>query len=116
MNNLQSIEFWLVVLLGTICVVCGFGVFARWCAFGPAVRRDQLERLRVGMTSAEVVTLLGEPRDHRWATQNKNLTWTYGAPMKRHVLILEFSAHDVLLSFAHGVPGENRRQNPFPDA
>lgn len=116
MSALESVEFWLVALLGTICVVGGFGVFARWCTFSPAVQRKQLEQLRVGMTTKEVIAVLGQPRDSRWATNTKNLTWTYGAPMKRHILILEFSAQNILLSFAHGVPGENRRQNPFPDA
>jgi len=116
--NLHSIEFWLVALILTICVVGGFGLFARWCTYSPAVRRDQLEKLRAGMTTAEVVAVLGQPRDSRWATDKKNLTWTYGAPMKRHVLILEFNSQDKMLSFAHGVPGEERRRrrNPFPDA
>lgn len=116
MSNLQSIEFWLVALLATICVVGGFGVFARWCSFSPAVRRDKLEQLRVGMTTDEVIAVLGQPRDNRWEANKKNQKWTYGAPMKRHVLILEFGAQDKLLSFAHGVPGESRRRNPFPDA
>ncbi len=115
--NLQSIEFWLVALILTICVVGGFGLFARWCTYSPAVRRDQLEKLRAGMSTAEVVAVLGQPRDSRWATDKKNLTWTYGAPMKRHVLIVEFNSQDKMLSFAHGVPGEGRRRrNPFPDA
>ena len=115
--NLQSLEFWLVALLVTICVVGGFGLFARWCAFSPAVRRDQLDKMRVGMTTAEIVAVLGQPRDSRWATDKKNLTWTYGAPMKRHVLILEFNSQDKMMSFTHGVPGEGRRRrNPFPGA
>ena len=115
--NLQSLEFWMVALLVMICVVGGFGLFARWCAFSPAVRRDQLDKMRVGMTTAEIVAVLGQPRDSRWATDKKNLTWTYGAPMKRHVLILEFNSQDKMMSFTHGVPGEGRRRrNPFPDA
>ena len=114
--NLQSTELWLVLLFATLCVVGGFGLFARWCTFSPAVRRDQLEKLRVGMTSAEIVAVLGHPRVTRRATSQKPETWTYGAPMKRNVLILEFSNQDRMLSFAHGVPGENQRHNPFPDA
>lgn len=115
--NLQSIEFWLVVLFLTICVVGGFGLFVRWCTYSPAVRRDQLDKLRAGMTTAEVVAILGQPRNSRWATNKQNLTWTYGAPMKRHALVLEFNSQDKMLSFAHGVPGEElRHRNPFPDA
>ena len=114
--NLQSIEFWLVALLVTICVVGSFGLFVRWCTYSPAVSRDHLDKMRVGMSTAEVVAVLGQPRISRWATDKKNLTWTYGAPMKRHVLILEFNSQDKMVSFAHGVPGAGHRHNPFPDA
>ena len=115
--NLQSLEFWMVALLVMICVVGGFGLFARWCAFSPAVSRDQLDKMRVGMTTAEIVAVLGQPRLSRWATDKKNLTWTYGASMKRHVLILEFNSQDKMVSFVHGIPGQaNRQRNPFPEA
>jgi hypothetical protein len=30
MSDIQSIEFWLVALIVTICLLGGFGVFARW--------------------------------------------------------------------------------------
>ena len=110
--NLQSTEFWLVALILTIIVVGGFGFFVRWCTYSPAVRREQLEKLRAGMATAEVVAILGQPRISRWATDKKNLTWTYGWPMKRHMLILEFNAQDKMVSYAHGVPGEGHRRNP----
>ena len=116
--NIQSIEFWLVALILTIVVVGGFGLFVRWCTYSPAVRGDQLDKMRVGMTTAEVVAVLGQPRLSQWAKGKQNLTWIYGLPMKRHALVLEFNAQDKMVSFAHGVPGEERRQrrNPFPDA
>ena len=114
--NLHSIEFWLVAVLLTIVVVGGFGLFVRWCTYSPAVSRDQLDKLRAGMTTAEAVAVLGQPRISRWAKGKQNLTWIYGLPMKRHALILEFNAEDKMVSFAHGVPGEGHRRNPFPDA
>ena len=116
MSDFQSIEFWLVALIGTICVVGGFGLFARWCSFSPAVRSEQIDKLRVGMTSAEIVAVLGQPREVRQATGDKHQTWTYGAPMKRHLLVLEFSTQDRMVGFAHGVPGTKRRRNDFPNA
>jgi outer membrane protein assembly factor BamE (lipoprotein component of BamABCDE complex) len=114
MNTFQSIEFWLVALIVTICLLGGFGVFARWCSFSPAVRRDQLEKLRLGMTTAEIVALIGQPRESKQTAEGAR-QWIYGSRMKRHVLIMQFSAKDKLQSFAHGVPGEARRANPFPE-
>ncbi len=116
MNTLQSVEFWLVALIVTICLLGGFGVFARWCAFSPAVRRDQLAKLRLGMTSAEVVALIGQPRENNQGADGVR-QWIYGSRMKRHVLIMQFNANDKLQGFAHGVPGASSRQpNPFHDA
>lgn len=112
MNTFLSIELWLVALIGTSCVLGGFGLFARWCAFSPAVRRNQLEKLRVGMTSAEVVALVGQPRSTREAPEGSQ--WFYGSRMKRHVLMMQFNHSNKLLSFAHGVPGEGRHSaTPF---
>jgi hypothetical protein len=116
MSDLQSIEFWLVALMVTICIVGGFGLFARWCTLSPAVRPDQMEKLCAGMTSAEVVAILGQPRETKW-TPDRTQTWVYGAPMKRHVLVLEFSAQDRMLGFTHSAPalGGRRRGPSFPE-
>jgi hypothetical protein len=115
MSDIQSIEFWLVALIITICVLGGFGFFARWCSFSPAVRRDQLEKLRVGMTTGEVVALIGQPRESKQGSDGVR-QWIYGSRMKRHVLIMQFSPKDKLQSFAHGIPGASRQPSPFPDA
>jgi hypothetical protein len=115
MMTLQSVELWLVALILTIVVVGGFGMFTRWCAGSPAVRREQLEKLRVGMTTAEVVAVLGQPRETKHAADGQR-QWIYGSPLKRHVLLMEFSAKDKMLRFAHGIPGANRQRSPFPDA
>lgn len=115
MNDIQSIEFWMVALIATICVLGGFGVFARWCSFSPAVRREQLEKLRLGMTTAEVVTLIGQPREAKQGPDGLR-QWIYGSRMKRHVLIMQFSSTDKLQNFAHGIPGASRQRSPFPDA
>ena len=115
MNDLQSIEFWLVALIVTICLLGGFGVFARWCSFSPAVRREQMEKLRVGMTTGEVVALIGHPRESTQGVDGIR-QWIYGSRMKRHVLIMQFSSSDRLQSFAHGIPGASKHPNPFPDA
>jgi hypothetical protein len=114
MNSLQSIEFWMVALLITIGILGGFGVFARWCSFSPAVRREQLEKLRLGMTTAEVVAIIGQPREIKQSAGSAR-EWIYGSRMKRHVLLLQFSPQDKLQNFAHGVPGASRKSNPFPD-
>jgi outer membrane protein assembly factor BamE (lipoprotein component of BamABCDE complex) len=111
MNAFLSNELWLVVLIGMICVLGGFGLFARWCAFSPAVRREKLEDLRVGMTTAEVVAIVGQPRDTREAPEGR--VWIYGSRMKRHVLMMQFNQSNKLQSFAHGVPGANHR-TPAP--
>ena len=100
---LNTVEVWLIALVITVAVLAGFGMFARWCAFSPAVRRKKLDRLRIGMTPDEITALLGAPRQTR--TSKEGLTqWIYGVPMKRHVLLIEFSTHHRLESFAHGVP------------
>ena len=115
MSSLQSIEFWLVALMITICVLGGFGFFARWCSFSPAVRRAQLDKLRVGMTTAEVVALIGHPRENKQSADGVR-QWIYGSRMKRHVLIMLFSPNDKLQSFAHGVPNASRQTTPFRGA
>jgi hypothetical protein len=114
MSSLQSIELWLVALILTIVVVGGFGVFARWCAVSPAVRSEQLDKLRVGMTTVEVVAIIGQPRESRSA-EDGHQAWVYGSPMKRNVLLVEFSADQKMLGFTHGVPGGKRRRNPFDE-
>jgi outer membrane protein assembly factor BamE (lipoprotein component of BamABCDE complex) len=100
----HSIEVWLVALAITICLIGSFGAFARWCSFSPAVPREALDKLRVGMTTYEVLALLGPPRQTRTA-ENGHRHWIFGAPMKRHVLLIEFNSHEAVESFAHGVPG-----------
>ena len=71
------------------------------------MRRQQLENLRVGMTSAEVVAVVGQPRDTKDGTEG--VVWIYGSPMKRHVLMMQFNKNNKLQSFAHGVPGAGHR-------
>jgi hypothetical protein len=111
--SFQSIEFWLVALMITIAIVGSFGMFARWCATSPAVRPQQLDKLRVGMTAAEIVAIIGQPRAVKYEGEKQR--WTYGAPMKRNVLFCDFDG-DKLIGFTHGVPGQSRQRNPFPGA
>ena len=106
MTAIHSIEVWLIALAITICLIGGFTFFARWCSFSPAVSRESLEKLRVGMTTYEILALLGPPRETR-TSEDGHRQWIYGARMKRNVLLIEFSSHEALESFAHGVP--NRR-------
>ncbi len=110
MSALQSIEVWLVALAITICFMGGFGLFARWCSFSPAVRRNVLEKLRVGMTTNEVVALLGQPRESK-TNPDGHRQWLYGTRMKRHILIIEFNSHDTIESFAHGVPSRRTQRD-----
>jgi hypothetical protein len=110
---IHTVEVWLVALIITIFLLGGFGVFARWCGASPAVRRQKLDQLRVGMTPEEVVAVLGEPRQKRRSPEGVR-QWLYGAPMKRHVLLIEFSATDHVESFAHGVPNPRRGGGPPP--
>ncbi len=107
MTELFSIEVWMVALAVTVAVLTGFGIFVRWCAFSPAVPAAKLETLRVGMTTEEVISLLGEPRERKRAA-NGSQQWTFGPRVKRHVLIIEFAASNKLQSFAHGVPVQRR--------
>jgi hypothetical protein len=108
MTSFHSIEVWLIALVVLICVMGGFGVFARWCAESPAVPRRSLENLQVGMAAQEIVALLGPPREVRHPPEGP-LQWIYGSRMKRHVLMMEFNADERMQVFAHGVPGTHRR-------
>ena len=105
--NLFSIELWIVALAITIGILAGCAMFARWCAFSPAVPQFKIEKLQVGMTADEVTAVLGPPRASK-ATPDGVRQWIYGAPMKRHVLIIEFGRHDKVETFAHGVPDHRR--------
>lgn len=108
MTALHSIDVWLVALAITVTVLAGFGMFARWCALSAAVPAAKLDKLCVGMTTSEVVALLGLPRETKTSPDGHRL-WFYGARVKRHILLIEFNSHDALASFAHGVPGSRRR-------
>jgi outer membrane protein assembly factor BamE (lipoprotein component of BamABCDE complex) len=104
MNFLLSADPWVIVAVLTVMLLAAYGVFARWCFYGPAVPRDKLNQLVVGATMEEVRRLLGPPRLLRPLPDGVR-EWVYGAPMKRHVLMLQFSADGKLQSFAHAVPG-----------
>ena len=105
--NPYSIEFWMVALAITVTLLAGFGVFSRWCAFSPAVKKARLDVLRVGMTMDEVTALLGAPRDCKRADNGVQFH-VYGSRLKRHVLLLEFDRNGRLEKFAHGVPDLRR--------
>ena len=115
MDTLHSRELWLVAVGLTLVLLASFGIFARWCSFSPAVRGHRLEQLHVGQTMDEVKGLLGSPRKTKTGESGLR-QWVYGAPMKRHVLLIEFDAHDRLQSFGHGVPGAARTNFTFPEA
>lgn len=104
MNSLESINPWIAVAVFTTLLLAGFGIFARWCAFSPAVPVERLNQLAVGMTTENVRLLLGPPRLIRHIP-NDMREWVYGASMKRHVLMLQFGTGKKLQSFAHSVPG-----------
>ncbi len=104
MKIFQSVDPWVIVAVLTAILLVGYGVFARWCAYSPAVPRDRLNQLAVGTTLDEVRRLLGPPRLRRHLPDDL-CEWVYGAPMKRHVLMLQFGADGRLQSFAHAVPG-----------
>lgn len=104
MNALETNVLWVFTAILTVTMLIGFGMFARWCAYSPAVPRDQLNLLAVGTSMEEVKRLLGPPRLMRQLPDDLR-EWVYGAPMKRHVLILQFGPDRKLQSFAHAVPG-----------
>jgi outer membrane protein assembly factor BamE (lipoprotein component of BamABCDE complex) len=104
MTSLQANDPWVLVAVLTVILLLGFGFFARWCAYSPAVPRDKLNQLAVGSTMNEVRLLLGPPRLMRQLPDEMR-EWVYGVPMKRHVLMLQFGTDGKLQSFAHAVPG-----------
>lgn len=108
---INTVEVWLIALIVTVTVLAGFGMFVRWCSLSPAVGPAKLARLSVGMTPEEITALLGEPRQTRTGKAGLR-QWIYGAPMKRHVLLIEFNTHNRLQSFAHGVPHTGRASRP----
>lgn len=110
---IHSVEVWLVALIATIVLIGGFGVFTRWAAYSPAVRRARLDELRVGMTVDEVSALLGHPRKKR-LTSDGARQWVYGSVMKRHILLVEFTPCGRVEKFAHGVPQSKRAGTPPP--
>src|SRR5688572_10069936 len=113
-GGLYSIDVWLVALVITVGILAGFGIFSRWCTFSPAVPRRKLEQLRIGMSAGEVTTALGTPRDVTYKSDGGS-QWVYGAPMKRHILIVEFNSHSAVVGFAHGVPGGRRTATSAKD-
>jgi outer membrane protein assembly factor BamE (lipoprotein component of BamABCDE complex) len=105
---LDSIEVWLIALAATVAILTGFGIFSRWCAFSPAAPRRKLEQLHIGMSMTDVRKMLGSPRDVMRLGDGP-LQWVYGSRLKRNALIIEFSSHELVTSFAHGIPQSSRR-------
>ena len=104
MNFFESIDPWVIVAVLLMVLVVGYGFFARWCTYSPAVPRDKLNQLAVGTTMESVKLLLGPPRLMRQLPDGMR-EWVYGVPMKRHVLMLQFDTDGKLQSFAHAIPG-----------
>jgi hypothetical protein len=105
--NAYSTEIWAAVIGGTIFLVVGFSLFARWCGYSPAVGRNKLEALNVGMSAPDVIALLGRPRQKQPGEKGEEF-WIYGAQWKRHVLVVEFNGSGTLREFVHGVPHPRR--------
>ena len=84
---------------GVMAIYGSFMVFSRWVLGSPAVSEDKLERLRVGMTEAEVKQLLGAPR--RETNIRDRREWHYGHRLKHHSLRLRFDGEGRLAFFQH---------------
>jgi outer membrane protein assembly factor BamE (lipoprotein component of BamABCDE complex) len=105
-----SAQVWIIVLAALAVIATGFSVFARWSAFGPAVRHRKLDTLRVGASMDEITALLGRPRERRDGEEGRQL-WLYGSRLKRHVLVIEFDATGKMIQFIHGVPSLRKPGN-----
>ena len=57
-------------------LVIGFLLCATWCMEAPAIPYRQMEKMRVGMTSAEVLKLLGPPKS-KYAEAFGSEGWVY---------------------------------------
>lgn len=101
--NVYPPEIWIGAGLATLAVVVGFSIFARWCAHSPAVGRQKLEALQVGMSVDQVRTLLGEPRQKKPGDKGEEF-WIYGSQWKRHLLVVEFNGTGKMREYVHGVP------------
>jgi hypothetical protein len=99
--NLESREFWIVTLAVVFLIHAAFLAFSRWCLHSPAVPEEKLNRLRLGMTAAEVTHLLGRPC--REVHLRDRPEWHYGHRLKSHVLRLRFGSDGRLCSFQDGV-------------
>jgi outer membrane protein assembly factor BamE (lipoprotein component of BamABCDE complex) len=97
--NLESQTFWICVFASVLCIYGAFMTFSRWCVNSPAVPERKLENLRVGMSKAEVIGLLGKPRLER--ARPDGAEWHYGHRLKRHVLVVQFRESGLLNQFQH---------------
>ena len=73
--------------------------FGRWCLHGPAVPFAKLNRLKVGMTMAQVRELLGEPR--REGVHTELPEWRFVSRIKSYVLIVRFDEDGNVRQFQH---------------
>ena len=96
----MTTELSLFIIATTVVVAAGFSLFARWSRFSPAVPTSKLDQLQAGMSTDEVISLLGQPRKTRAGNRGREW-WTYGSNLKRHRLVIEFSDKKRVVQFVH---------------
>lgn len=97
--NLESQTFWVVTFAGVLFIYGAFMAFSRWCTNSPAVPEKKLGDLRVGLSKAEVLKLLGKPR--RECARSDGDEWRYGHRLKHHVLVVQFTEAGRVARFQH---------------
>ena len=107
--NLESNLFWVITFGAVLVLSLVVTAFGRWCLHGSAVPFDKLNRLKVGMTMAQVREIFGEP--WREGVKSEQREWRFGHRLKSYILIIRFNNDGKVSQFQHkhGLePGERQ--------
>ena len=88
-----------IILLAVFVGLLLFLSFAYWSVESPAVPKDKLSRIRIGMTMAETENLLGRPWQRK--ENDNSASWIYGHSLKWYSLKIDFNADGRIASFLH---------------
>lgn len=98
---MKTIKVLLAVLSFMVLGAIAFLGFAAWSCNSPAVPLDDLNRIQVGMTKAQVQEILGEPKEEIASPDTPGSQWWYKNRFKWYALRIDFTEDGAVIRYIH---------------